>query len=78
MVDINKLFNIDPVNKDFPASSPSKKRIEAMEVLLRAHKDRAGEEALFRALTAEKIDDTKTSFFWIGVFVEIKAGKFKA
>ena len=77
MVDLNKMFATEALIEDPRIAKPSKKQLEAIDVLVRAHKERAAEEALFRALSAEKIDDVKMSFFWIGVYVEIKSGDFK-
>ena len=62
-----------------PRVAPStREQIEAADVLAEAYEDRACEEALFRALTAEKTGDTGKGIFWVGVYIELKTRDYKA
>ena len=45
---------------------------EAAEVLMQSYADTAGEEALFRALLAERDRDRQTVRFWITVYQRLR------
>lgn len=44
---------------------------EALLVLKSVYQDRAAEEALLRAVTAERANDRETALFWVKIFLAL-------
>ena len=58
-----------PGNRGWDSATPPER---AAQVLIQSYAELAGEEALFRALLAERDRDRQKARFWIGVYGRLR------